>query len=143
MAPRRKVSPLMVCLRLASLNLLPPYTRLPAISPWQTKAAPNMFREYLFNGYRRLAGEFKFWAIPFGIGTQRPCLMLGIVRLIDTILLQVILSTRGPRVMTTIRIAKQVTLHREQRTTRAFRTHRNSININGLIYFACVINTQV
>ncbi|KAF5350652.1 hypothetical protein D9756_008711 [Leucocoprinus leucothites] len=38
------------------------------ISPWQTKSAPNMFREYLFNGYRRLAGEFKFWVIPFGIG---------------------------------------------------------------------------
>ncbi|KXN82373.1 Cytochrome b-c1 complex subunit 8 [Leucoagaricus sp. SymC.cos] len=37
------------------------------ISPWQTKSAPQMFRSYLFNGYRRLSGEFIFWAIPFGI----------------------------------------------------------------------------
>ncbi|KAF9444199.1 hypothetical protein P691DRAFT_678055 [Macrolepiota fuliginosa MF-IS2] len=38
------------------------------ISPWQTKAAPQMFRTYLFNGYRRLSGELIFWVIPFGIG---------------------------------------------------------------------------
>ncbi len=46
-----------------------------AISPWQTKAAPNMFRNYLFNGYRRLAGEFVFWAVPFGIGVYLTVLM--------------------------------------------------------------------
>jgi len=60
------------------LSISSPYTCSSAISPWQTKAAPNMFREYLFNGYRRMAGEFKFWAIPFGVGMQHPCFMLGV-----------------------------------------------------------------
>jgi len=90
-----------------------------AISPWQTKAAPNMFREYLFNGYRRMAGEFKFWAIPFGVGTQHPRFMLSVSQLSKIAILQAMLSTRGPRVTTTIRIARQVISHREQRTTRA------------------------
>jgi ubiquinol-cytochrome c reductase subunit 8 len=31
-----------------------------------------MFRNYLFNGYRRLAGEFIFWALPFSIGAPAP-----------------------------------------------------------------------
>ncbi|EKM78391.1 QCR8 subunit 8 of ubiquinol cytochrome-c reductase complex [Agaricus bisporus var. burnettii JB137-S8] len=39
-----------------------------AISPWQTKAAPHMFRNYLFNGYRRISSELIFWVLPFGIG---------------------------------------------------------------------------
>jgi len=38
------------------------------ISPWQTKAAPHWVRSYLFNGYRRLSGEFLFFGIPFAIG---------------------------------------------------------------------------
>ncbi|KAG6827012.1 hypothetical protein H0H92_013578 [Tricholoma furcatifolium] len=38
------------------------------ISPFQAKAAPNMIRNYLFNGYRRLGGELLFWLIPFGTG---------------------------------------------------------------------------
>ncbi|PFH53419.1 hypothetical protein AMATHDRAFT_171189 [Amanita thiersii Skay4041] len=38
------------------------------LSPFQAKAAPKMIRNYLFNGYRRLAGEAIFWIIPFGIG---------------------------------------------------------------------------
>jgi hypothetical protein len=34
-----------------------------------------MFRNYLFNGYRRIAGELIFWVIPFGIGASPslPC----------------------------------------------------------------------
>ncbi|KAG5636271.1 hypothetical protein H0H81_008557 [Sphagnurus paluster] len=36
------------------------------LSPYQAKAAPNMIRNYLFNGYRRLGGELLFWLIPFG-----------------------------------------------------------------------------
>jgi ubiquinol-cytochrome c reductase subunit 8 len=27
-----------------------------------------MFRNYLFNGYRRIASELIFWVIPFGLG---------------------------------------------------------------------------
>jgi len=34
-----------------------------------------MFREYLFNGYRRMAGELKFWVIPFSLGMQYPRFM--------------------------------------------------------------------
>ncbi|KAG6908465.1 hypothetical protein DXG01_004468 [Tephrocybe rancida] len=38
------------------------------LSPYQAKAAPNMIRSYLFNGYRRLGGELIFWLLPFGAG---------------------------------------------------------------------------
>ncbi|KAF9467185.1 cytochrome b-c1 complex subunit 8 [Collybia nuda] len=38
------------------------------LSPFQSKAAPNMLRNYLFNGYRRLSGEALFFLIPFGTG---------------------------------------------------------------------------
>ncbi|KAF9011898.1 cytochrome b-c1 complex subunit 8 [Cyathus striatus] len=38
------------------------------ISPYQTKIAPHMFRNYLMNGYRRLSGEFVYFAIPFALG---------------------------------------------------------------------------
>ncbi|KAF8063558.1 cytochrome b-c1 complex subunit 8 [Lyophyllum atratum] len=38
------------------------------ISPNQSRAAPHMIRNYLFNGYRRLSGELVFWLIPFGMG---------------------------------------------------------------------------
>jgi len=100
------------------LSISSPYTCSSAISPWQTKAAPNMFREYLFNGYRRIASEFKFWAVPFGVGTQHSRFMLNVSQL-SKIILQAMLSTRGPRVTTTIRIARQVISRRGQRTTRA------------------------
>ena len=39
-----------------------------AISPWQTKAAPNWAKNYLFNFYRRIGGELLFFGIPFAIG---------------------------------------------------------------------------
>jgi len=78
-----------------------------------------MFREYLFNGYRRMAGEFKFWAVPFGVGTQHSRFMLSVSQLSKIAILQAMLSTRGPRVTTTIRIARQVISRREQRITRA------------------------
>ncbi|KAF8063975.1 cytochrome b-c1 complex subunit 8 [Lyophyllum atratum] len=38
------------------------------LSPFFLRAAPHMFRDYLFNGYRRLSHEFPYWAIPFGMG---------------------------------------------------------------------------
>ncbi|KAI4527045.1 cytochrome b-c1 complex subunit 8 [Schizophyllum commune] len=38
------------------------------ISPYQSKAAPNMIRTYIFNAYRRLSGEAFFFVIPFAIG---------------------------------------------------------------------------
>jgi ubiquinol-cytochrome c reductase subunit 8 len=38
------------------------------LSPYQSKAAPNMIRNYLFNGYRRLAAEAVFWIVPATLG---------------------------------------------------------------------------
>lgn len=34
-----------------------------------------MFRNYLFNGYRRISSELIFWVLPFGIGASLsiPC----------------------------------------------------------------------
>ncbi|KAJ6621318.1 cytochrome b-c1 complex subunit 8 [Mycena sp. CBHHK59/15] len=37
------------------------------ISPYQAKAAPHMFRSYLFNGYRRLTVYALPILVPFGI----------------------------------------------------------------------------
>jgi len=38
------------------------------ISPFQSKAAPNMFQNYLFNGYRRLAIQTPYFVLPFVAG---------------------------------------------------------------------------
>ncbi|RXW16763.1 hypothetical protein EST38_g9094 [Candolleomyces aberdarensis] len=38
------------------------------LSPYQSKAMPKWFSSYLFNGVRRLSGEFLFFAIPFAVG---------------------------------------------------------------------------
>ncbi|TFL04132.1 cytochrome b-c1 complex subunit 8 [Pterulicium gracile] len=38
------------------------------LSPYQSKAAPNWARNYLFNGYRRISGEVIFWVVPFTLG---------------------------------------------------------------------------
>jgi len=39
-----------------------------AISPYQTKAMPNMVRNYVFNFYRRVSAEAIYFLVPFGIG---------------------------------------------------------------------------
>lgn len=39
-----------------------------AISPVRQRALKGLFQGYLFNGYRRLASQFGYWAIPFAIG---------------------------------------------------------------------------
>ncbi|KAK0474172.1 cytochrome b-c1 complex subunit 8 [Armillaria novae-zelandiae] len=38
------------------------------ISPFQAKAGPNWAREYLFQGYRRIAAEVPYWIVPFAMG---------------------------------------------------------------------------
>jgi ubiquinol-cytochrome c reductase subunit 8 len=32
------------------------------------RAAHNLFRNYLFNGYRRLASHVPYWIVPVAIG---------------------------------------------------------------------------
>jgi ubiquinol-cytochrome c reductase subunit 8 len=54
---------------------------LPAISPFQAKAAPNMLRNYLFNAYRRLSKEFLFFSIPFATGERFPLTTVSIINL--------------------------------------------------------------
>jgi UcrQ family len=49
-------------------HIHPRLTRVTALSPFQSKAAPQMLRNYLFNGYRRLSAEALFFIIPFGAG---------------------------------------------------------------------------
>ena len=39
-----------------------------ALSPYQQRAAKNLFRGYLFNGYRRLAAQVPYWIVPFAAG---------------------------------------------------------------------------
>ena len=50
---------------------------LVALSPFQAKAAPQMLRNYLFNGYRRLSAEALFFMIPFGAGGFPFCFSVG------------------------------------------------------------------
>ncbi|KAF9269237.1 hypothetical protein L218DRAFT_891382 [Marasmius fiardii PR-910] len=38
------------------------------MSPFQSKAAPNMIRNYVFNFYRRVSGEAFYFVVPFAIG---------------------------------------------------------------------------
>lgn len=40
-----------------------------AVSPVRQRAAKNLFRNYLFNGYRRLSSQFGYWIVPVVIGT--------------------------------------------------------------------------
>ncbi|EKM56682.1 uncharacterized protein PHACADRAFT_253942 [Phanerochaete carnosa HHB-10118-sp] len=39
-----------------------------AVSPWRQRAAKNMIRNYIFNGYRRLSGQAVYWIFPFALG---------------------------------------------------------------------------
>ena len=48
--------------------VLPAYSA--GLSPFRQRAAKNMFKNYIFNGYRRLSGELVYWAIPFALGTS-------------------------------------------------------------------------
>jgi hypothetical protein len=41
-----------------------------ALSPFQSRAAPKMISSYLFNGYRRLAGQAAYFVIPFALGAS-------------------------------------------------------------------------
>ena len=41
-----------------------------ALSPQRQRAAHNLIRNYVFNGYRRLASHVPYWIVPFAIGEQ-------------------------------------------------------------------------
>jgi len=40
------------------------------VSPFRQSATSHQFRNYLFNGYRRLAAQLPYWVIPVGIGVS-------------------------------------------------------------------------
>ncbi|KIP05624.1 hypothetical protein PHLGIDRAFT_24989 [Phlebiopsis gigantea 11061_1 CR5-6] len=39
-----------------------------AVSPFRQRAAHNLIRGYIFNGYRRLASHVPYWIFPFALG---------------------------------------------------------------------------
>ncbi|OCH88723.1 hypothetical protein OBBRIDRAFT_794969 [Obba rivulosa] len=39
-----------------------------SLSPMRQRPCKNMFRNYIFNGYRRLSSQFGYWIVPFAIG---------------------------------------------------------------------------
>ena len=39
-----------------------------AVSPFRQRAAKNLFRGYLFNGYRRLSSQVGYWIVPVVLG---------------------------------------------------------------------------
>lgn len=38
------------------------------VSPFRQRAAHNLIRSYIFNGYRRLSSQAIYWVIPFALG---------------------------------------------------------------------------
>src|SRR5882762_2597638 len=40
----------------------------PAQSPFRQNPTKHMFRGYLFNGVRRLAGQMPYWIVPVALG---------------------------------------------------------------------------
>ena len=44
--------------------------RKQGVSPFRQSATSHQFRNYLFNGYRRLAAQLPYWVIPVGIGVS-------------------------------------------------------------------------
>ncbi|KAN0139287.1 Cytochrome b-c1 complex subunit 8 [Lactarius tabidus] len=38
------------------------------VSPFRQSPTSHLFRNYLFNGYRRLAVQLPYWLVPVGIG---------------------------------------------------------------------------
>jgi len=39
-----------------------------SVSPFRQRAAKNLFRGYLFNGYRRLSSQVGYWIVPVVLG---------------------------------------------------------------------------
>lgn len=56
-----------------SPSSLPPWTTS-AMSPFKQRAVHNLFRNYIFNGYRRLSSQAVYWVIPFALGTY--CILI-------------------------------------------------------------------
>ena len=44
-----------------------------AVSPVRQRAAKNLFRSYLFNGYRRLSSQVGYWIVPVVLGAFLSC----------------------------------------------------------------------
>ncbi|CCM05620.1 uncharacterized protein FIBRA_07849 [Fibroporia radiculosa] len=40
-----------------------------SMSPMRQRATHNLFRNWIFNGYRRLSGQMPYWIIPFAIAS--------------------------------------------------------------------------
>ncbi|PCH39974.1 hypothetical protein WOLCODRAFT_67042, partial [Wolfiporia cocos MD-104 SS10] len=43
------------------------YITIYSISPFRQRATHNMFRSWLYNGYRRMSGQVAYWIVPFVI----------------------------------------------------------------------------
>lgn len=42
------------------------------MSPMRQRATHNMFRNWMFNGYRRLSGQVGYFIVPFALGQCLP-----------------------------------------------------------------------
>ena len=79
-----------------------------AVSPFRQRAAKNLFRGYLFNGYRRLSSQVGYWIVPVVLGAF-PRSSPG-SRSAQSPLLQATQHTHGPRSTTLTSTARRVTL---------------------------------
>ncbi|EIW79859.1 hypothetical protein CONPUDRAFT_83121 [Coniophora puteana RWD-64-598 SS2] len=39
-----------------------------SVSPFRQRGSKDLIRNWVFNGYRRLAGQVPYWILPFAIG---------------------------------------------------------------------------
>ena len=85
-----------------------------AVSPVRQRAAKNLFRGYLFNGYRRLSSQVGYWIVPVVLGTFLGCspvlITVPVGSTLSPPLLKVTQRTHGPRSTTPTLTVKRVTL---------------------------------
>lgn len=83
-----------------------------AMSPFKQRAVHNLFRSYIFNGYRRLSSQAVYWVIPFALGTYCTLIFTSVIVYLSSLVvsdipLQATAPTRGPSATTHGKTARQ------------------------------------
>lgn len=100
------------------------------MAPQRQRAAHNLIRNYIFNGYRRLAVQVPYWVVPFAIGEFEASLesfihihsplhseyWLGLLHARTNSSSQGMAPTPGRRAMTNGKTARRLTLQDTQAT---------------------------
>lgn len=58
------------------------------MSPFKQRAVHNLFRSYIFNGYRRLSSQAVYWVIPFALGTYCTLIFTSVIVYLSSLVVQ-------------------------------------------------------